>query len=81
MLDPQRVFLSRAIIILEILSYVTLFAGVDPADQNKMLVRKLVRLNKATYAYEETRVSREDSSVHTNLVKVHGFDLNEKMTN
>ena len=77
--DAKQIFGGYAMTAHE--SYVTLFAGVDPADQNKMLVRKLVRLNKATYAYEETRVSREDSSVHTNLVKVHGFDLNEKMTN
>ena len=62
-------------------SFVTLFAGVDPADNDRMLVRKLVRLNKSTYAYEETRVNRTDNSVHTNLVKVHGFNLNEKVSN
>ena len=62
-------------------SYVTLYAGVDPADQDRMLVRKLVRLSQTSYAYEETRVNRNDASVHTNLIKVHGFDLNEKMTN
>ena len=63
-------------------SYVTLFAGPDPADANRMLVRKLVKLDAGSYAYEETRVNRADGgSVHTTLTKVHGFDLNEKLSN
>ena len=41
-------------------SYVTLFAGPDPADSNRMLVRKLVQIGIASYAYEETRVNRKD---------------------
>ena len=63
-------------------SYVTLFAGPDPADSDRMLVRKLVQIGIGSYAYEETRVNRKDGgSVHTTLTKVHGFDLNEKVSN
>ena len=63
-------------------SYVTLFAGPDPADKDRMLVRKLIKLDEGSYAYEETRVNRNDGgAIHTQLTKVHGFDLNEKIDN
>ena len=34
------------------------FEGVDPADPNRILVRKLVMLNEGSYAYEESRITK-----------------------
>lgn len=35
-----------------------LFIGVDPADPNRILIRKLVMLNEGSYAYEESRITK-----------------------
>ena len=63
----------------------TLFAGPDPADNNRVLIRKIIQINHHTYAYEETRINRDTPNkhptVHTTITKIAGFDLNEKLTN
>ena len=47
----------------------TLYAGVDPADPKRMLVRKLVQVSNDTYCIEETKVTPTDKPdyplVHT----------------
>lgn len=45
----------------------TLYAGVDPADPNRALIRKLVQVNNNTYCYEETRITpgEKTPTVHT----------------
>ena len=50
-----------------------------------MLVRRIIQLSDSTYAYEETRVTRNTSgnkqpSVHTTISKIAGFDLKEHLT-
>ena len=35
----------------------TLYAGVDPADPSRALIRKLVQVNEHTYCYEETTIT------------------------
>ncbi len=59
-------------------SFRTLSCGPDPADPNRVLIRKIIQINETTYAYEETRISR-DQTVHTTLTKIAGFDMNEKL--
>ena len=65
-------------------SFRTLFCGPDPADNNRLLIRKIVQLNDKTYAYEETRINRNNHdghpSVHTTMYKIAGFDLKEHIT-
>jgi hypothetical protein len=45
----------------------TLYAGIDPADPRRALIRKLVQVNKSTYCYEETRITPGEKApiVHT----------------
>ena len=38
-------------------SHYTLYAGVDPANPNRALIRKVVQINPNTYAYEEVRIT------------------------
>ena len=65
-------------------SYNTLYAGPDPANANRMLVSRIIQLGESTYAYVETRVTRNSNSkqpsVHTTISKIAGFDLKEKVT-
>lgn len=62
-------------------STITLFAGPDPADSDRVLIRKLVQINLTTYAYEETRINRatesKKPSVHKTITKISGFNLKE----
>ena len=64
-------------------SHRTLYCGVDPADDNRVLIRKLIQINTNTYAYEETRITRHsdgrEPDVHTTLTKCEGFNLKEKV--
>lgn len=78
--DPKRIFGGMSM--LDSQSYTTLFCGPDPADENRILIRKIVKINIGTYAYEETRITRGGPRpvVHTNLTKIHGFDLDEKLS-
>ena len=61
----------------------TLYAGQDPADPARALVRKLVKVG-STYCYEETRITpqqdKKDPSVHIQLFRVKDFDLKESLT-
>ena len=60
----------------------TLYAGVDPADPKRALIRKLIQVNKNTYCYEETRITPGEKSptVHTQLFRIKDFDLKEHLT-
>ena len=60
----------------------TLYAGIDPADPTRALVRKLVQVNNNTYCYEEIRITPGEKSpqVHTQLLRIRDFDLHEKLT-
>ena len=67
-------------------SSITLFAGPDPADDDKVLIRQVVQVNLNTYAFVETHINRATGvdgkpSVHKTITKIHGFDLKEKVSN
>jgi hypothetical protein len=56
-----------------------LYAGQDPADPSRALVRKLVQVNKNTYCYEESTITPGEGSptIHTKLYRIKDFDLHE----
>ena len=63
-----------------------MLTGPDPADPNRVLIRKVIQIGENSYAYEETRLTRSDNKtkapeVHTVASKLHGFDLKENLDN
>ena len=38
-------------------SHKTIFAGPDPADPTRILIRKLVKISDSTYCFEECRIT------------------------
>ena len=60
----------------------TLYAGVDPSDPTRALVRKLVQVNNNTYCYEEIRITpgEKTPTVHTQLLRIKDFDLHESLS-
>lgn len=53
----------------------TLFAGPDPADPSRVLIRRLVKISDSTYCYEESRISQakdQQPTVHTSLMRLKG---------
>ena len=62
-------------------SHKTLFAGPDPADKNRVLIRKLVQTSDNVWCFEEARITPSDKggnpSVHTTLHRLGWFDINE----
>lgn len=59
--------------------------GLDPADPERLLIRKIVNHSDGQYAYEETRISKDPEHpqprVHTVLSKLNDFDLQEHVSN
>ena len=55
--------------------------GPDPADSNRILVRKIIQLNENSYGYEETRITRQGEgklpTVHSQVTKLSLFNLHE----
>ena len=62
----------------------TLFAGPDPADTNRVLIRKLVQTSDNVWCFEEARITPSakggNPSVHTTLHRLGWFDINEPLT-
>ena len=61
----------------------TLFAGPDPADPTRVLIRKLVQTSDNVWCFEESRVSPTEGgqpSVHTTLHRLGGLDINEHLS-
>jgi hypothetical protein len=58
-----------------------LLPGPDPADPERVLVRKILELQDGRYAYEETTITPNLAagvpSVHTTAYKIHLWDLKE----
>ena len=51
----------------------TLYAGPDPAEPSRVLIRKLIRVSKKTYACEETRITRvegKNPTVHSQFYRL-----------
>ena len=65
-------------------SHRTLFAGPDPADSNRVLIRKLVQTSDNVWCFEESRVTPSEiengqPTVHSTLHRLGGIDLNESL--
>ena len=62
----------------------TLFAGPDPADPSRVLVRKLVQTGENTWCVEEARITPNKNggqpSVHTTMHRLGWLDINEPLT-
>ncbi len=58
--------------------------GPDPADPERVLVRKVIELQDGKYAYEETTITPNAAtgvpSVHSTAYKIHQWDLKENVT-
>ena len=66
-------------------SHKTLFAGPDPADNSRVLIRKVVQTSDKTWCFEETRVSSSETeggnpTVHTTISRLGILDLNENIS-
>ena len=66
-------------------SHKTLFAGPDPADNNRVLVRKLVQTSDNVWCFEEARISPSEKeggtpSVHTTLHRLGWFNIHEPIS-
>ena len=64
-------------------SHRTLFAGPDPADPQRVLVRKLVQTSEKVWCFEEARISPSDDgkpTVHTTMHRLGWFDICEAMS-
>ena len=65
-------------------SHKTMYAGPDPADSNRVLIRKVIQTSDKTWAFEETRVTPSESggkpTVHTTVSRLGILDLNENIT-
>jgi hypothetical protein len=63
-------------------THYTLYAGVDPADPTRALIRKVVQVNENTYCYEEVRITpgEKKPTVHTLLYRVKDFNIKEHLT-
>lgn len=60
-------------------------SGPDPADPERVLLRKIVQIGENTYAYEETRITPNPKEpkcpeVHTQMNKIHDFDFKEDVS-
>ena len=62
----------------------TMFAGPDPADPSKVLVRKLVQTSDHVWCFEESRISAsangKQPSVHTTIHRLGNLDMNEDLS-
>ena len=59
------------------------FSGPDPADPSRILIRKIVQCSEGTYGYEEVTVTKREGdkpSVHSKLVRLGDWDLNEEVS-
>ena len=63
-------------------SHKTMFAGPDPADPSRVLIRKLVQTGDATWCFEESRIAAAKTeggvpTVHTTLHRLGDLDVKE----
>ena len=57
-----------------------IFAGPDPADDRKALIRKLVQVNQTTYCIEEIRITpatMQIPTVHSQMFRIKNFNFHE----
>lgn len=66
-------------------SFKTIYAGPDPADTERILIRKVIQTGDKTWAFEETRVSPSEveggkPTVHSQVTRLGILDLNENIS-
>ena len=63
-------------------THYTLYAGVDPANPQRALIRKVVKVSPTTFCYEEVRITPGESkpTVHSQLFRVKDFNLHEYLS-
>ena len=65
-------------------TYKTMFAGPDPADSQRVLIRKLVQTSDKVWCFEEARITPNPEggqpTVHTTLNRLGWFDINEDLS-
>ena len=65
-------------------TYKTMFAGPDPADPSRVLIRKLVQTSDNVWCFEEARVTPSANggqpSVHTTVHRLGWFNVNEALS-
>ena len=65
-------------------SHKTMFAGPDPADPSRVLIRKLVQTSDKVWCFEESRVSPGEAgglpTVHTTLHRLGWINIDEPLT-
>ena len=61
-------------------SYRILYAGPDPASENRILIKKVFRANLNTYFYEDVRIDVVSKSVHTKSHQLM-YDMKEYLDN
>ena len=65
-------------------TYKTMFAGPDPAEPSRVLIRKIVQTSQNKWCFEETTVTPNADggapTVHTTLHRLGWFDINEELT-
>ena len=64
-------------------SHRTMFVGPDPADSNRVIIRKLVQTSDSTWAFEEATVTPGEEgqkpTVHSTAHRLGHLDINEKL--
>eukprot|EP00347_Sterkiella_histriomuscorum_P013219 403365551 len=63
-------------------SHRLLYAGADPSDNSRVLLKKLIQVSNSTYCYEETTITPVEGkspSVHTKIYRLKNFDLHENV--
>ena len=63
----------------------TMFCGPDPADKNRVLIRKLVQTSDNVWAFEEARVTPSETeggqpTIHTTLHRLGWLNINEDLS-
>mgnify|MGYP000415458819 CR=1 FL=1 len=66
-------------------SHKTIYAGPDPADSNRVLIKKVIQTSDKTWAFEESRVTPSETeganpTVHTTVTRIGILDMNDNIS-
>lgn len=56
--------------------------GPDPADPERILIKKIIKVNPTTFCFEETRITPSttgDPTVHSTVMRLGNFNIEEKL--
>ena len=65
-------------------TFKTLYAGPDPTDPQRVLVKKLVKIDEGTWCMEQTSIEAPEKegsqpTVHTQVFRLGTFDIEENI--